>query len=76
MLMTTDRDPRREELHSEGSCFHNWNGLLDTSHHHCYGFLFACNYWDRVIRNTAEHDRIAQYIAENPGKWNGDRFYL
>ncbi|MBP6312581.1 MAG: hypothetical protein KA408_09955 [Flavobacteriales bacterium] len=32
------------------------------------------NYWDRVIRDAAEHDRIAQYIAENPGKWKGDRF--
>lgn len=26
-------------------------------------------YYDHVIRNNAEHDRIAQYIAENPAKW-------
>ena len=32
------------------------------------------NYWDRVIRDAAEYDRIAQYIAENPANWKGDRF--
>ncbi len=32
------------------------------------------NYWDRVIRDDGEHDRIAQYIAENPANWKGDRF--
>ena len=32
------------------------------------------NYWDRVIRDADEHDRIAQYIAENPENWKGDRF--
>ena len=26
-------------------------------------------YHDRIIRDDAEHDRIAQYIAENPGNW-------
>lgn len=32
------------------------------------------NYWDRVIRDDAEHDRIAQYIRDNPANWKGDRF--
>jgi hypothetical protein len=24
------------------------------------------NYWDRVIRDDAEHERIAKYIRDNP----------
>jgi REP element-mobilizing transposase RayT len=27
------------------------------------------NYHDRIIRNAAEHDRIANYIFGNPAKW-------
>lgn len=27
------------------------------------------NYHDRIIRDAAEHDRIAAYIADNPSKW-------
>ena len=29
-------------------------------------------YHDRIIRDDAEHDRIAQYIAENPANWTTD----
>jgi putative transposase len=32
------------------------------------------NYWDRVIRDDAEHERIADYIRDNPANWKGDRF--
>lgn len=32
------------------------------------------NYWDRVIRDDAEYERIAKYIRDNPANWNGDRF--
>jgi putative transposase len=32
------------------------------------------NYWDRVIRDDGEHERIAQYIRDNPANWKGDRF--
>ena len=32
------------------------------------------NYWDRVIRDDAEYDRIAKYIRDNPMNWKGDRF--
>ena len=33
-------------------------------------------YHDRVIRDDAEHDRIAQYIAENPANWWADPNYI
>ncbi len=32
------------------------------------------NYWDRVIRDNGEHERIAKYIRDNPANWKGDRF--
>ncbi len=32
------------------------------------------NYWDRVIRDDGEHERIAKYIRDNPMNWKGDRF--
>ncbi|MBK6541493.1 MAG: hypothetical protein IPG10_09470 [Flavobacteriales bacterium] len=32
------------------------------------------NYWDRVIRDDAEYERIADYIRDNPANWKGDRF--
>ncbi|MBL0045231.1 MAG: hypothetical protein IPP33_12820 [Flavobacteriales bacterium] len=32
------------------------------------------NYWDHVIRDDAEHERIAKYIRDNPANWKGDRF--
>lgn len=32
------------------------------------------NYWDHVIRDAAEYARIAEYIRNNPAKWDRDRF--
>ncbi|MBZ0205872.1 MAG: hypothetical protein K8H89_06070 [Flavobacteriales bacterium] len=36
--------------------------------------LWQHNYWDRIIRDDAEHQRIADYIRDNPKNWKGDRF--
>jgi len=36
--------------------------------------IWQRNYWDRVIRDDAEYERIAKYICDNPTNWNGDRF--
>ncbi len=33
------------------------------------------NYWDRVIRDDGEYERIAKYIRDNPMNWKGDRFH-
>jgi REP element-mobilizing transposase RayT len=32
-------------------------------------------YWDRIIRNERELERIRRYIAENPARWVEDRYY-
>ena len=36
--------------------------------------IWQRNYWDRVIRDDGEHERIAKYIRDNPANWKGDRF--
>jgi len=35
--------------------------------------IWQRGYYERIIRDTASHDRIAQYIAENPAHWKNDR---
>jgi REP element-mobilizing transposase RayT len=32
------------------------------------------DYYDHVIRNDQEHDRIQKYIINNPSKWQDDTF--
>ncbi len=36
--------------------------------------LWQRNYWDRIIRNGKELDRIRQYIDDNPARWHWDKF--
>ena len=31
-------------------------------------------YYERIIRDDGEHERIAKYIRDNPMNWKGDRF--
>ncbi|MCL5996393.1 MAG: hypothetical protein M1546_10110, partial [Chloroflexi bacterium] len=38
-------------------------------------FAWQARYHDHVIRNREEHERIRQYIAENPQKWAVDTLY-
>jgi putative transposase len=34
--------------------------------------LWQRNYYEHIIRNNAEADRIARYIESNPARWNDD----
>ena len=34
------------------------------------------NYWERIIRNKIELNKIRQYIKNNPIKWQGDNYYV
>lgn len=36
------------------------------------GKLWQRNYWEHIIRNDNEHQRIAQYIRNNPTQWQQD----
>lgn len=33
------------------------------------------NYYERIIRNETEQDRIREYIATNPQHWAEDEYY-
>ena len=35
--------------------------------------IWQRGYYESIIRDAASHDRIAQYIADNPANWKGDR---
>lgn len=36
--------------------------------------IWQRGYYERIIRDDGEHERIARYIRDNPRKWPGDRF--
>jgi REP element-mobilizing transposase RayT len=37
-----------------------------------YDFRWQRNYYEHVIRNEDELDRVRQYILDNPAKWLED----
>ncbi len=49
-----------------------------TKHAHRLGFEFEWQerFHDHIIRDDAEYQRIANYIATNPLKWEDDKFYI
>ena len=50
-------------------------GVTKFARQHQIPFSWQPRYHDHIIRNAAEHERIRQYIAENPKKWAADCFY-
>ncbi len=36
--------------------------------------IWQRNYWDHIIRNEKAHRNIANYIINNPAKWEADKF--
>ena len=39
------------------------------------GFEWQSRFYDHIIRDSAEFERIQDYIADNPLKWKEDKFY-
>lgn len=39
------------------------------------GRLWHRNYYDHIVRDDRDLDRIRDYIEANPANWNEDRFY-
>lgn len=48
-----------------------------TKHANRLGFQngWQTRFHDHIIRDDAEYQRIADYIANNPGNWRDDKFY-
>jgi len=39
------------------------------------GKLLQRDYYEHIIRDEHEYQRISEYIINNPSKWKGDKFY-
>lgn len=50
-------------------------GVTKFARQNNISFGWQERYHDHVIRNDAEHNRIRQYIQQNPSKWNDDTYY-
>jgi len=35
--------------------------------------IWQRNYWEHIVRNENENNRISQYIIDNPAKWQNDK---
>lgn len=35
--------------------------------------LWQRNYWEHIVRNEYEYNRVSQYIIDNPAKWQYDK---
>ena len=51
-------------------------GVTKFARQHNIPFAWQARYYDHVIRNAGEHERIRNYIHENPQKWTDDKFYI
>jgi len=40
------------------------------------GKLLQRNYYEHIIRNEKSYQTIADYIVNNPAKWEDDKFYM
>ncbi|MGM0647577.1 MAG: hypothetical protein ACQESZ_04220, partial [Bacteroidota bacterium] len=50
-------------------------GVKNNNWRRFNGKLWQRNYYDHIIRNAIEYQRISEYIINNPAKWNDDKFY-
>jgi putative transposase len=53
---------------------------IDENHLHLPKFnrdnhFFQPNYYDHIIRDLGEYERIKNYIARNPSNWKDDKFW-
>jgi REP element-mobilizing transposase RayT len=55
----------------KGTCTRQINLLLSTPG----APVWHRDYYDRIIRNEAELQRIREYIVQNPQSWTDDRFH-
>ncbi|HEX2957122.1 MAG TPA: hypothetical protein VHO70_09825 [Chitinispirillaceae bacterium] len=49
--------------------------VTKTAHLAKLTFGWQSRFWDRIIRNDAEYQRINDYIENNPKLWKDDRFF-
>ena len=50
-------------------------GVTKYARQHQIAFAWQERYYDHIVRDAAECERIRRYIVENPQKWAADTFY-
>lgn len=53
-------------------CANAWLRTIKTDNLDAIGKFWQSNYYEHIIRNEEEMDRIRQYISDNPLKWEQD----
>jgi REP element-mobilizing transposase RayT len=54
-------------------CVNAWLKVIKTKDINTRGKFWQHNYYEHIIRNEEEMDRIRQYIVNNPLQWELDR---
>ena len=54
-------------------CVNAWLRVIKTENVNARGKFWLNNYYEHVIRNEDEMNRIRQYVVDNPAKWELDR---
>lgn len=54
-------------------CVNEWLKIIKSENINAIGKFWQANYYEHVIRDDGEMERIRQYIADNPLKWALDR---
>jgi REP element-mobilizing transposase RayT len=53
-------------------CVNNWLKTIKAEKFDAIGTFWQSNYYEHVVRDDGEMERIRRYIAENPLKWELD----
>jgi len=54
-------------------CVNKWLKIIKSENINAIGKFWQHNYYEHVIRNDGEMERIRQYIVDNPLRWVQDR---
>lgn len=54
-------------------CVNAWLRVIKTENVNARGKFWLNNYYEHVIRNEDEMNRIRQYVVDNPAQWELDR---
>ncbi|MFA4910834.1 MAG: transposase [Desulfobacteria bacterium] len=56
-------------------CIHDWLGYVKENGLGTVGKFWQRNYYEHIIRNETELDKIREYIITNPLNWESDENY-
>ncbi len=76
---STRRNPRGTQRGSLGAIIQNFKSVSTRKGNQLRGTpgvsLWQRNYYEHIIRNKNELDRIRRYIVDNPLKWELDKYH-